>query len=242
MGRHFEELDWQATPLGDISLRRRIDPLLKVDVYEVRLGEEYLMSSLFTVAEVELSRLGLAAAAGSELDVVVGGLGLGYTARAVLTDDRVRSLRVIEALPAVIAWQQNHLLPCSAVLVGDPRCRLIEGNFFAAVAGAGFGADAPERWHAILVDIDHSPTHVLHPSHTPFYSAPGLRRLADLLHPGGVFGLWSDDPPDREFTNILREVFAEVEAQVIDFANPFTGGHSANTVYIARIPGRPPSR
>ena len=236
MSKRIEELDWQRTPLGEISLRRRIDPVLNVDVYEVRLGEEYLMSSLFTVAEVELARLGLAAANGSALDVVVGGLGLGYTARAVLADHRVGSLQVMEALPTVIAWQQTRLLPGAADLVDDSRCRLVAGDFFAAVAGDGFGDDGPERWHAILVDIDHSPTHVLHPSHRSFYTAAGLRRLADHLHAGGVFGLWSDDPPDSDFASVLAEVFVDVEAHVVTFPNPFTEGQSANTVYVARTP------
>ena len=86
MSARFEELAWAPTPMGEISLRRRLEPSLRVDVYEVKLGEEYLMSSLFTVAEIELARLGLAQVPGSDLDVVVGGLGLGYTARAVLTD------------------------------------------------------------------------------------------------------------------------------------------------------------
>ena len=71
--RRFEELAWSETPRGEISLRRRIEPTLKVDVYEVKLGDEFLMSSLFTVAEIELARLGLARAKGDQLDVVVGG-------------------------------------------------------------------------------------------------------------------------------------------------------------------------
>ena len=57
--------------MGVISLRRRLEPSLKVDVYEVKLGDEFLMSSLFTVAEVELARLGLAEVVGADLDVVV---------------------------------------------------------------------------------------------------------------------------------------------------------------------------
>ena len=81
----FEELDWRPTPIGTLSLRRRKQPATGIDVYEIKLGEEFLMSSLFTVAEVELARLGLAAATGTQLDVVVGGLGLGYTAEAVST-------------------------------------------------------------------------------------------------------------------------------------------------------------
>ena len=61
--------------MGEISLRRRRDPALNVDVYEVKLDDEFLMSSLFTVAEVELARLGLAQVVDADLDVVVGGLG-----------------------------------------------------------------------------------------------------------------------------------------------------------------------
>ena len=97
MGARFEELAWRETPIGEISLRRRRDPALDVDVYEVKLDDEFLMSSLFPVAEIELARLGLATLAGEALDVVVGGLGLGYTARTALEDPRVRSLVVVEA-------------------------------------------------------------------------------------------------------------------------------------------------
>jgi hypothetical protein len=77
----FEEIDRRTTPIGEISVRRRLEPTLHVDVYEVKLDDEFLMSSLFTVAEIALADLGLAEVAGTDLDVVVGGLGLGYTAR-----------------------------------------------------------------------------------------------------------------------------------------------------------------
>jgi len=120
MSLRFEELDFQATPMGDLSLRRRIEPTLGVDVFEVKLGEEFLMSSLFTVAEEELATLGLAAVTGTDLDVLVGGLGLGYTAVAALADPHVRSVTVIDALPAVIDWHRRGLLPVSATLTDDP--------------------------------------------------------------------------------------------------------------------------
>ncbi len=60
MRARIEELAWAATPMGEIVLRRRIEPSLGVEVYEVRLGEEYLMTSLFTASEVALATLGLA--------------------------------------------------------------------------------------------------------------------------------------------------------------------------------------
>ena len=235
MSARFEELDWSETPMGVISLRRRIEPSLNVDVYEVKLGDEFLMSSLFTAAEVALARLGLAQAVDGDLDVVVGGLGLGYTAQTALDDPRVRSLVVVEALGEVIGWHQRRLLPDTADLASDPRVRLQRGDFFAmADSDAGFDPETPgRRFHAVLLDIDHTPRHVLHPSHAAFYTPAGLRKLVGHLHPGGVFALWSDDPPDPEFEAVLAEVFGQSEASIVRFPNPLTGGYSTNTVYVA---------
>ena len=234
--RRIEELAWSETPRGEISLRRRVEPTLKVDVYEVKLGDEFLMSSLFTVAEIELARLGLAEAKGDELDVVVGGLGLGCTARAALEDSRVRSMVVVDAMAEVIDWHERELLPDAAELVRDPRTRLLHDDFFAlAASGGGFDPDVPGRaFDAVLLDIDHTPRHHLHPDHAPFYSVEGLRRLKAHLRDGGVFAMWSDDPPEPEFTGLLDEVFEHVEAHVVTFANFLTGGESSNTVYVAR--------
>jgi spermidine synthase len=232
----FEELARGETTMGTISLRRRLEPSLGVDVYEAKLGDEFLMSSLFTVAEVELACLGLAELEEDDLDVVVGGLGLGYTPRRVLKDPRVRSLTVVEALDEVIAWHERELLPDAAGLTADPRTRLVHGDFFAMVgATAGFDRTTPgRRFDAVLVDIDHTPRHVLDPSHAGFYTATGLRGLSRHLRPGGVFALWSDDPPDADFLAVLGEVFASTEGHVISFPNFYTGGESANTVYVAR--------
>ncbi|MDG4809681.1 spermidine synthase [Micromonospora sp. WMMD1120] len=239
MGARFEELAWRETPIGAISLRRRRDPALQVEVYEVKLDDEFLMSSLFPVAEIELARLGLAEMAGDALDVVVGGLGLGYTACTTLSDPRVRSLLVVEAIEDVIDWHRRGLLPFAAGLAEDPRTRFVQADFFAAVAGeTGFDAQAPgRRFDAVLLDVDHSPRNVLHPSHAGFYLPAGLRRLAASLRPAGIFALWSDDPPDADFLAALTEVFADARAHVVPFANPLTGGESANTVYVARATG-----
>ena len=236
MSMRFEEIDWQQTPIGEISLRRRRHPVSGEDVYEVKLGDEFLMSSLFTAGEIALTELGLATLPNVELHVAVGGLGLGYTAQAALDDPRVRSLTVIETLAQVIDWHQRHLVPLGARLTSDARCRLVHGDFFALAAGSpGLDPEEPgRRFHAILLDVDHSPRHVLHPRHAALYQPAGLRALAAHLHPGGVFALWSNDPPDDHFTATLTEVFAQAAAHVVDFDNPLQGGTSTNTVYVAR--------
>ncbi len=241
MNRDFAELDFRSTPLGDVSLRRRrVRMLDDLEVFEVKLGEAFLMSSLFHEVEVALADLGLAALGGRDgrarNDVVVGGLGLGYTAVAALKHESVRELVVIDFLEAVIEWHQRGLVPLGSVLTGDARCRLVHGDFFALAASSdGFDPKAPgRRFHAVLLDIDHSPRNLLHSRHGAFYSPEGLRALAAHLADGGVFALWSDDPPDEEFLAALRAVFATAEAQVVKFANPLLERESASTVYVAR--------
>lgn len=239
MSRAFEEIDHQRTPLGDISLRRRLEPVLQVDVWEVKLGDEFLMSSLFTASEEAVATLGLEACRGDELDVVVGGLGLGYTAVTALADDRVVRLQVIEALPEVIGWHRDGLVPLGGQLVGDDRCTLRHGDFFALVDG-GIEADevGARRFDAILVDIDHTPSHHLDAANARFYGPAGFARVCDQLKPGGVFALWSDDPPDARFEALMSKSFASVVAHVVSFPNFYTGGESACTVYVALAPAR----
>ena len=237
MSRLFEELAWHPTEMGALSLRRRREPRLGVDIHEIMLGEEFLMSSLFTEAEEALARLALAELPAEPVDVAIGGLGLGYSARAALQDERVRSLIVVESLGEVIAWHREGLLPLGPELTGDQRCRLVHGDFFTMAAGHGFHPDRPGRkFHAVVVDIDHTPRKTLDSRHADFYSAAGLESLARHLHPGGVFALWSDDPPEDDFMAMLSAALAEARAEVVSFHNPLRDRPAANTVYIGRKP------
>src|SRR5258708_15239278 len=146
MSVNFEELDFRPTAMGVLSLRGRRHLTSGIDIYEIKLGDEFLMSSAFTVAEIALARLGLAALRRADLDVVVGGLGLGYTAQAVLENSGVRSLIVVDALAEVIEWHQQGLLPLGKQLTGDPRCRLVNGDFLAMSHAADrFDPPAPRR-------------------------------------------------------------------------------------------------
>ena len=227
-------LDVRPTRMGDLLLRRRLEPVLEIDVWEVKLGEEFLMSSMFTATEEAVGRLGLAATPGDDLRVVVGGLGLGYTAWAALEDERIASLHVIDALEPVIGWHRDGLVPLGADLTGDPRCRFVLGDFFRMVSDGielDDGVGAP--FDAILVDIDHTPGHHLDESHGGFYTEDGLRRVADQLAPGGTFALWSDDPPDEPFMTLLGAVFTDVAAEVVSFPNHSPGAESSCTVYLA---------
>ncbi|MEA2067599.1 MAG: spermidine synthase [Verrucomicrobiota bacterium] len=235
----YEELDFRPTPIGDLMLRRRRMPQFgDRDIYEVKLGEDFLMTSLFHEAESQLARLGLAALEREHLDVVVGGLGLGYTAVAALEDQRVESLIVVDYLEGVIEWHQAGLVPLGKILMDDARCRLVQADFFALTRDTktSFDPEQPKKRHdAILLDIDHTPTNVLHQTNTHFYTEEGLAELAQHLKPGGVFALWADGAPETFFADRLGSVFADATAHTIEFGNPITGGTSVGAVYVAKV-------
>ena len=89
------------------------------------------------------------------------------------------------------------------------------------------------KFHAILLDVDHSPRHVLHPHHKLFYQFNGLHQLTSHLLPGGVFALWSNDSPDERFQITLSKVFAHSETHVVKFQNPIQHREEAGTIYVA---------
>lgn len=236
MSENFEELDFQQTEMGELSLRRkRLMSLGGLDVFEIKLGDKFLMSSLFTKAEVALVELALSELAPGAVDVVVGGLGLGFTAQAALENAAVKSVVVIEAIPAVIAWHHRGLVPLGAQLTSDPRCRLVQGDFFALVNSGSLDPENPgKRFHAVVLDIDHSPRNRLHARHESFYEVDGLRQVALHLHPGGVFAMWSDESPDEEFMESLHAAFGDCRAHIVTFHNPLQERDSTATVYVAR--------
>lgn len=237
MAKMFEELDYHQTAIGELTLRRKHVAMFgDLEVYEVKLGDSFLMSSMFHAVEDALADLGLRELGNIECNVIVGGLGLGYTALAALAHPNVQSLTVVEFLEPVIGWHQRGLVPLGNTLSTDGRCHFLHGDFFAlAQSTAGF--QKGQKYDAVLLDIDHSPRNLLHDQNAAFYSVAGLTTLATHLHPGGVFAMWSDDPPDDDFLQSLRAVFATARAEVVTFPNPILDSESASTVYIARKVG-----
>ncbi len=226
----FEELDYQKTPLGELVLRRRSCPALPGElVYEVTIGGEMLMSSTVNTSERALARLALEGRDDRPLNVLVGGLGLGYTAAEVLEYPNAQRLVVIELLAPVIAWHCERLVPMAETLMDDQRCFLVAGDFFEHVGQAA----SEQQYDAILLDIDHSPDSWLQAQHGDFYSSTGLRGLAGCLRPGGVFALWSAWKPAADFLDLLGTVFRSTQNHEVAFFNPHVNKMDSNWVVIA---------
>ncbi|HHH76516.1 MAG TPA: spermidine synthase [Phycisphaerae bacterium] len=230
MSLFYEELDYQKTAIGELVLRRRKSVSVADEfVYEVTIDGEMLMSSTVNDSELALARLALKALGDRQVDVLVGGLGLGCTAAGALEYPNVRKLTVVELLEPVISWHRERLVPLGCKLMDDSRCSLVAGDFFEHVSSPS----SNHQYDAILLDIDHSPSSWLRERHKDFYNAAGLQGLANCLHPNGVFALWSAWKPETAFLDVLGEVFPSVQNHEIPFFNPHVNEMDSNWVVIA---------
>lgn len=218
------------SPFGTIHLRRR--ELLSQPgtvVLELLVEHDLLMSSLSTHSEQALARHAIQMRACGGLDVLVGGLGLSYTAREVLASDDVARVEVIELLPQLIDWFESGLIPLGIELGRDPRFSLRQGDVYQL-----FTEPAPARRHdLILIDVDHAPEEHLGDASDSFYTEESLLRVREHLAPDGILGVWSY-AESNAFAALLRRVFGEVRVERLEFTNPVLEEEESNWLFLAR--------
>ena len=199
-----EVLDAVERSIGLLYLSRHREPNQPDGwVYMVHIDGHLLMSSVSPLSERELATRAIAAHAGPRLRILVGGLGLGYTAQAALEDSRSTLVRVVDQMDFVINWLRDGLLPLSDQLNNDKRLEMVQGDVYGDLMGP-----ATETWDLILVDVDHSPDDPLDDASLAFYTAEGQAKVRKHLAPGGVLAVWSawnNDP----FADVMEQSYAE---------------------------------
>jgi len=225
----LEILAYEPSSLGMLCLRRRgMGSAPGAMVTEITLDHQFLMSSHNTASERALARVGLEMHGGTDLRVLVGGLGLGVTAHEVLRSDRVAGVEVVEFLPPVIDWLDRGLLPLAAELRADARFTVSHGDVYLRLA-----SEPLERHDLVLVDVDHSPDEPLGSESAAFYTEAGLALARRHLAGDGVLGVWSYAESPR-FAETLRRVFREVLALPLHFDNPVLQEAETNWLFFAR--------
>lgn len=225
----FEILAYEPTDLGMLCLRRR-EVLHEPGtiVHEVTLNHEFLMSSYINASEKAVAEVALEMHTGANLKVLVGGLGLGYTAHAALQSDRVTRCDVIEFLPQVIDWMRDGMVPLSEEMNADPRVNLIHGDVYATLVGP-----CEREYDLVIIDVDHSPDEHLGTANAGFYTVRGLERAKQHLAPGGVMGIWSY-AESSPFLDALREVFREVKVEPVTVFNNLIECVQTDWLFFAR--------
>ena len=226
---NLEILAYESSPLGLLCLRRR--ELLSqpgVIVTEVTLNHEFLMSSLYTDSERALAQTAIEMHSGEDLRVLVGGLGLGYTAREALRADRVTRVEVVELLPHVIDWLAKGLVPLSNELSDEPRLVVTQGDVYRRLA-----SPPDELLDVILIDVDHSPDERLGEESGSFYTAQGLLAAQRHLAADGVLAVWSY-AESSPFADALREIFQQVRVEPVTHDNHLIDHQQTDWLFFAR--------
>ena len=180
----YDEVARAASARGEVVLRRRHAD--DGPVLELRVNGVFVMDTAETSTEIELARAALAQVEGPRR-VLVGGLGLGFTAHEVLADQRVEQVVVAELEEALVQWFRDGLIGADtdrAALGG--RLVLRTGDVRDAVAEAGDAA-----YDLVLLDVDNGPDFLVHEVNAELYRADVLEQVGRILAPGGVAAIWS---------------------------------------------------
>lgn len=148
---------------------------------------------------------------GHPADVLIGGLGVGFSLAEAARSPGARTVTVIECEPAVIAWHATYLRPYSEGALDDPRVRVICADLLETLrTGTG-------RYDAICLDIDNGPDWTVGDANAALYGPDGLGLAAGRLRPGGVVAFWSAAPAPS-FEARLRARFDAVAALPVPVA------------------------
>jgi spermidine synthase len=194
------------SPHGEVTLQRRDD-----DALELRVNGVFVMDSAETSSESGLAALALARLASNgrrgpcPVSVLVGGLGLGFTVRALVDSALVDEILVVEIEVALVDWHRRGLVSTTARMLDDPRVTVIEGDVRSVVGSTPRGS-----LDAIILDVDNGPGFLVYDDNAAVYEAPFLVSCRDVLRPGGSLVVWSADEAPM-LDDALRDAFDFVE-------------------------------
>jgi spermidine synthase len=174
--------------------------------FSIRFDAGELMNSRAHESEDALADLACAKIADRPKPrILVGGLGMGFTAAAVLKHlGAAGRVVVAELAPAVVEWNRGPLAELAGRPLQDARLRVREIDVGRVIR------EAPQAYDAILLDVDNGPGGLACKANDRLYSMAGLKAAHAALRPAGVLAIWSA-ASDRAFSKRLRRAGFELE-------------------------------
>jgi spermidine synthase len=191
---------WTLVERADAPDGTRLELMRRGAHFTIRVNGQLLMNSRVHDSERTLAELALAAFSAREpkTNVLVGGLGFGYTLAALLERvDAQASVLVVEIAPAVVRWNRELLGELNGRALDDPRVAILEGDLCDVVR-------SQRTFDIILLDVDNGPRAVGRPGNAWLYKPAGLAALRASLAPGGVLAIWSAGP-EVGFSERMRD-------------------------------------
>lgn len=173
--------------------------------YELIIDGVFAMDTVQVSTELALASEAIGRLSGTGWHVVVGGLGLGYTLRELLADQRVTSVEVVELEPALVTWVRDGRVGPAAGLLDDPRVAVVVGDVREYL-----GHLPAQVADAVLLDVDNGPDFLVHQENSSLYDVAALTAAMRVLRPGGRLAVWSA-AASPELEARLRAIADEVE-------------------------------
>jgi len=198
------------------------------DEYVIRLDGKDLMGSRMQGSEQELATLGCERAKTKQGAVVlVGGLGMGYTARTALDLLQPDATLVIsELMPIVVEWNKGPLGPLADHVLNDPRVKVVIGDVGALLR------KSPAAFDAMLLDIDNGPAAFTQSSNANLYDDNGLRAARAALKPGGIYAVWGAATDNGFDARMRKHGFA---AQTVNVRGRLKHGGPRHAVFLGKL-------
>jgi spermidine synthase len=210
------EIDSARVPGTEVELRL----MQRGPEFSMKLGRNELMNSRLSGSEAALATLAcrkIASVARPEL--LIGGLGMGFTLRAALavlgTEARIT---VAELVPAVVAWARGPMAEVFGSSLEDPRARIVTADVGEMIRSRRSAFDA------ILLDVDNGPEGLIRRANDGLYDAKGLRATRRALRPGGVVAVWSSGRHPA-FSKRLRDAGFDVSEVAVRATTRRSGAH-----------------
>lgn len=194
----YAEVARAESERGEVVLRRRSEEHA-ADVLELRVNGVFVMDTRETGSEIELA----AAALGlleHPREVVVGGLGLGFTVQRVLADPRVERVAIVEIEESLVGWMRDGTIPHGPALLADRRVHVVNTDIVTAVE------EASSTYDLVLLDVDNGPGQLVHATNAGLYEHDFIASTRCILNPGGVLVIWSAHPSSR-LARVVEDVF-----------------------------------
>ena len=223
-GEPYSMLDWPTVERARMTDGTEFVLGRYGDNWVIRVGARVLMSNRMHASEEALAQHGLARATEPRA-ILVGGLGLGYTLRAVL--DAVSAdavVTVAELMPELVDWNRRYLGALAGYPLADPRCKVIVGDVFETLR------ESPRAFDVILLDVDNGPQGLTQAKNQRLYGHPGVRACLGALKPGGVLAVWSQGPNAR-YQRRLESGADQVEMLSVDARE---GVNAQHVLFLAR--------
>jgi spermidine synthase len=164
----------------------------------------------------------------SNWEILIGGLGMGYTLAAALEQSGPDTrILVSELIPAVVKWNREHLGHLAGMPLEDPRVR-VEKEDVVKTIGKGKSV-----WDAILLDVDNGPAGLTRKANDRLYGKSGLKASFDALRPGGILAVWSS-AVDEAFTRRLK--LAGFKTEIVSVRARKSGKGSRHTIWLGMKP------